>query len=92
MARHASDPPNIKFYVTTFRNPETDFEGFVNDLVYLALTERICLECRLNNYERVRRGWKKRLIRGRCKPYQGWPCKMGRTASLVLDILKVMRV
>ena len=62
---------------------EALFKVFTIDVVYYILLERICLECRINNRVRVERGLGKVLIRGRCKPYAGFPCKIHSIADEV---------
>lgn len=58
------------------RFDDTLFTSFYVNFVYAILIERFCLAARINNRVRVERGLPKKLIKGRCKPYAGYSCKL----------------
>lgn len=63
------------------------FRDLVDSLIYGIILERICLECRLNNKIRFKKGLSKIRIRGRCKPHERYSCKMDYVADKIFQLL-----
>ena len=77
-----------KYMYANFPELENAFYNyFTLHLIYSIILERICLECRLNNQERVNRGLGKIRIQGRCKEFKEFPCKMHYVTDKVFDLL-----
>lgn len=60
---------------------EESEDAIVIEIITLFLLERVCLAARINNRVRVQQGLGKKLIKGRCAPYQDdegiqYGCKM----------------
>lgn len=78
-----------KYMYSNFSTLEAAFFNYlVLDLIEITLLERICLECRLNNSERVSRGLGKIRIQGRCKEFKDYPCKMYYITEKVFELLE----
>jgi len=72
-----------------YDSEEEYFEAaFLDNIAFFTLLERICLSCRENNAVRVSRGLPKKIIRGRCKEYKDYPCKMMYVTNKIFDWLK----
>lgn len=71
----------IKLFICTIWKYSSDFDTFVDNLNYILITERICLE----------RAFQKIKMRDRCKPYDGnnqfgkFGCKMDYIAWLMTE-------
>jgi len=89
-------PATIVLYVATLAidldldGPGGDLGIFVDDVIFVTVLERVCLSARLNNCARVTRGLPKRLIRGRCKPYEGRACKMAYVVDEMIDLWNLL--
>lgn len=55
---------------------------------FLFLLERICLGCRINNWDRVENNLPKIRIKGRCKPYKKSLCKMQHITRHIFDLMR----
>ena len=68
----------IGLYVyNIFQECNNSFDSFIENIIFLILAERICLECSIHNFN-----YKKLKF---CKSYKKSGCKMERIAKIMLE-------